>query len=129
LLLRCGFLSQHFIKMNLLFRITLLTCSGLQHSARMILFTFFTATISFIVFGLLLPDYAVLCFFVCLVAMAVGQIVMAVLMKRAGGRSSYIALSIRGVVLVSAILMTIQSLLSMVEAEQHHPGGICGKRD
>jgi uncharacterized membrane protein YfcA len=98
-------------------------------SACMILFTSFTATTSFIVFGLLLPDYAVLCFFIGLVATAVGQIAMGVLMKRAGGRSSYIALSIGGVVLVSAILMTIQSLLSMAEGEQHHAGGICGKGD
>ena len=98
-------------------------------SACMILFTSFTATTSFIVFGLLLPDYAVLCFFVGLFSTAVGQVVLGILMKRAGGRASYIAFSIGFVVFVSALLMTVQSLLSIAAGEHHHAGGICGKGD
>ena len=95
-------------------------------SACMILFTSFTATTSFVVFGLLVPGYSLVCFFVGLVATFIGQIGLGYLMRRAQ-RNSYIAFSIGGVVLLSAILMTIQSLLSIAEGEEHHSGGICGK--
>ena len=97
-------------------------------TACMILFTSFTATTSFVVFGLLVYDYAVICFIIGFLATLVGQIALTYVMKRAG-RNSYIAFSIGGVVLVSAILMTIQSLLSIAEGETHHAGGICGKGD
>lgn len=60
------------------------------------------------------------------VATYIGQIGLGILMKRAQ-RNSYIAFSIGGVVLLSAILMTVQSLLSIAEGEQHQSGGICGK--
>lgn len=102
-------------------------------SACMILFTSFTATTSFVVFGLLIPDYAIVCFVLGLVATTVGQLGLARVMKAAAengtARNSYIAFSIGGVVLLSAILMTIQSLLSMASGETHHTGGICGKGD
>ncbi|GAX10417.1 hypothetical protein FisN_21Lh114 [Fistulifera solaris] len=97
-------------------------------TACMILFTSFTATTSFVVFGLLVYDYAIICFIIGFLATLVGQIALSYVMKRAG-RNSYIAFSIGGVVLVSAILMTIQSLLSIAEGEKHHAGGICGKGD
>ena len=97
-------------------------------SACMILFTSFTATTSFIVFGLLVPDYAKVCFMTGFVATLFGQLGLSYLMKRAQ-RNSYIAFSIGGVVLLSAILMTIQSVLSLAEGESHHSGGICGKDD
>lgn len=95
-------------------------------SACMILFTSFTATTSFVVFGLLDMEYASICFFIGFVATYFGQIGLGILMKRAQ-RNSYIAFSIGGVVLLSALLMTIQSLLSMAEGEHHTSGGICGK--
>jgi uncharacterized membrane protein YfcA len=91
----------------------------------MILFTSFTATTSFFVFGLLDREYAPVCFTIGLVATYFGQIGMNMLLKRAQ-RNSYIAFSIGGVVLLSALLMTIQSLLSMAEGEHHSSGGICG---
>jgi len=97
-------------------------------SACMILFTSFTATTSFVVFGLLIPDYAVACLCIGFAATLVGQIGLSYLMKRAQ-RNSYIAFSIGSVVLLSAFLMTIQSLLSMAAGEHHHAGGICGKGD
>ena len=99
-------------------------------SACMILFTSFTATTSFVVFGLLVPDYAVVCLVVGFCATYAGQIGLTYLMKRYQ-RNSYIAFSIGGVVLLSAFLMTIQSLVSMAEKsnQQHHTGGICGKDD
>jgi len=95
-------------------------------SACMILFTSFTATTSFFVFGLLDPEYAPVCFCVGFIATYFGQIGLSILMRRAQ-RNSYIAFSIGGVVLLSSLLMTIQSLLSMAEGEHHSSGGICGK--
>ncbi|KAL3945588.1 MAG: hypothetical protein SGBAC_000328 [Bacillariaceae sp.] len=94
-------------------------------SACMILFTSFTATTSFFVFGLLDRQYGPICFMIGLIATYFGQIGLSILMKRAQ-RNSYIAFSIGGVVLLSALLMTIQSLLSMAEGEHHKSGGICG---
>ena len=97
-------------------------------SACMILFTSFTATTSFVVFGLLVEDYAVVCLAIGFVATFAGQLGLAYMAKQAQ-RNSYIAFSIGGVVLLSAFLMTVQSVLSMAEGEQHHAGGICGKGD
>jgi len=97
-------------------------------SATMILFTSFTATTSFVAFGLLVFDYGLICLVVGFVATLVGQIGLSYLMKKAQ-RNSYIAFSIGGVVLISAFLMTIQSLISMASGEKHHSGGICGKGD
>jgi len=97
-------------------------------SASMILFTSFTATTSFVAFGLLVFDYGVVCLLVGFVATFVGQIGLTYLMKKAQ-RNSYIAFSIGGVVLLSAFLMTIQSMISMASGEKHHSGGICGKGD
>jgi len=98
-------------------------------SACMILFTSFTATTSFIVFGLLLPDYAMVCVVIGFLATLVGQIVLNRLMKKYN-RNSYIAFSIGAVVLLSAFLMTIQSLVSIAEGgKEGGSGGICGKSD
>lgn len=95
-------------------------------SATMIFFTSFTATTSFIVFGLLVPDYAFVCLFIGFTATYVGQIVLYYLMNKYK-RNSYIAFSIGGVVLLSACLMTIQSMVSLAEGgNHHHSGGICG---
>jgi len=98
-------------------------------AACMILFTSFSATTSFWVFGLLVNDYAVLCFILGFVTTLVGQLCMTYVMKRAGGRNSYIAFSIGLVVLISAILMTLESLLSLAAGEHHHAAGICVKGD
>jgi uncharacterized membrane protein YfcA len=109
---------------NLVYFSRLLKASA--SSACMILFTSFTATTSFFVFGLLDPQYAPVCFGIGFIATYFGQIGLSILMKRAQ-RNSYIAFSIGGVVALSAILMTIQSVLSMAEGEHHKSGGICGK--
>ena len=97
-------------------------------SACMILFTSFTATTSFVVFGLLIWDYSIVCLCIGFLATIVGQVGLSYLMKKYQ-RNSYIAFSIGGVVLLSALLMTIQSLVSMAEHKHHHSGGICGKGD
>jgi uncharacterized membrane protein YfcA len=98
-------------------------------SACMILFTSFTATTSYIVFGLLVTDYAIALLIVGFVSTFAGQVGLSYIMERTGNRYSYIAYSVAIVVLLSAFLMTIQSLLSMAEGEKHHSGGICGKGD
>ena len=95
-------------------------------SACMILFTSFTATSSFIVFGLLIHDYAIVCLIIGFFATYFGQIALYYLMSKYE-RNSYIAFSIGGVVLLSALLMTIQSLVSLAEDGGNHPGGICGE--
>jgi len=97
-------------------------------SACMILFTSFTATTSFVVFGLLTPDYAPFCFTMGFIATFGGQIALNVLMKKFQ-RNSLIAFSIGFVVLLSAFLMTIQSLVSIAEGVKHHSGGVCGAGD
>lgn len=94
-------------------------------SACMILFTSFTATTSFMVFGLVIPDYAPVCFAIGFVATLFGQVGLYYLMKKFN-RNSFIAFSIGGVVLLSAILMTVQSLISIAEGTHHHTGGVCG---
>ncbi|CAN0516050.1 unnamed protein product, partial [Laminaria digitata] len=53
-------------------------------SAVMILYTSFTATTSFVVFGLLQANYAIALFIVGLLATAVGQIVVNHLVKKVG---------------------------------------------
>jgi uncharacterized membrane protein YfcA len=97
-------------------------------TAAMIFFTAFAATTSFVVFGLLIYDYAVMLAFIGFVSTLVGQIGLAYLMKN-NQRNSLIVFSIGGVVLLSAILMTIQSMISMAAGEKHHSGGICGRGD
>lgn len=97
-------------------------------SACMILFTSFTATTSFVVFGLLDPDYAPFCLAMGFVATFGGQLALHYLMQKFQ-RNSLIAFSIGFVVLLSAFLMTIQSLVSLAEGTKHHSGGVCGAGD
>ena len=99
---------------------------GAASSATMILMTSFTATTSYVVFGLLLPDYAIMLATLGFFSTLVGQIGLGYLMKKSQ-RNSLIAFSIGGVVLISAFLMTIQSLIAMASGEKHKSGGICGK--
>jgi uncharacterized membrane protein YfcA len=94
-------------------------------TASMILFTSFTATTSYVVFGLLVPDYAALCLVVGFFSTFAGQMCLMYMMKKSQ-RNSYIGFSIGVVVLLSAVFMTIQSLLSMAAGEHHHSGDISG---
>jgi uncharacterized membrane protein YfcA len=97
-------------------------------SACMILFTSLTATTSFLVFGLLVLDYAIFCFVLGFISTWIGQVALTLLLKN-NPRKSYIAFLIGGVVLISAFLMTIQSIISMAEGKgggkQKEMGGIC----
>ena len=102
-------------------------------SSCMILFTSFSSVTSFAIFDLILWDYAVVCLFVGFFPTLLGQL----LMKRAREagdykehnfeRNSIIAYSIGGVVLLSALLMTIQYVLSIVQLDTggEEQGGVC----
>ena len=81
-------------------------------SACMILYTAFTATISFRVFGLIKYDYATFLFCVGMVSTYIGQIAINKALK-ASGRPSYIVFSIGGVVALSAFFMGMQSIRSL----------------
>jgi uncharacterized membrane protein YfcA len=95
-------------------------------SACMILFTSTTASTSYLVFGLMPIDYCLLCLTIGFLATLVGQLALVFLMKQFN-RSSFIAFSIGFVVLLSAILMTLQSVISLMRGNRHFSGGICGK--
>jgi uncharacterized membrane protein YfcA len=100
-------------------------------SSAMIMFTSFASTTSFIVFGLMLPDFAVTGFVIGFFASLLGQRIMrqARQAKSASGRNfernSYIAFVIGGVVLVSALLMTIQYVLIIVDEPNQDDSGLC----
>lgn len=90
------------------------------HSA-MILFTSFASTSTYYVFGLILKDFAIMGFCVGFFSSLLGQLLMAQARqaRSASGRhferNSYIAFVIGGVVLVSALLMTLQYVFRIVE--------------
>lgn len=81
-------------------------------SACMIIFTSFTATTTFAVYGLLIKDYAIVCMILGLLSTAFGQQIMSRLVKMTN-RNSYIAFSIGVVVSLLAILMTLESVVRL----------------
>jgi uncharacterized membrane protein YfcA len=94
-------------------------------SSCMILFTSFTATSTFSVYGLMIPDYAIACSILGFVATYLGQTFMSRMIANSN-RNSYIAFSIGLVVLLSAILMTLEFVLQLASGETEEVGGICG---
>lgn len=101
------------------------TCDWVNSSLLLQWFRF-TATSSFVVFGLLIHDYAVVCLCVGFTATYCEKIVLYYLTRKYE-RKAYIAFSIGGVVLLSALLMTVQSLVSMAEGGGKLPAMICGE--
>eukprot|EP00540_Astrosyne_radiata_P020084 CAMPEP_0116865202 /NCGR_PEP_ID=MMETSP0418-20121206/25266_1 /TAXON_ID=1158023 /ORGANISM="Astrosyne radiata, Strain 13vi08-1A" /LENGTH=574 /DNA_ID=CAMNT_0004500547 /DNA_START=44 /DNA_END=1769 /DNA_ORIENTATION=- len=93
-------------------------------SACMILFTSFTATTSFLVFGLVIPDYAIFCLIMGFIATVVGQTVMAYLIRKYR-RHSYIAYCIGVVVGISAVCMALESILSLLAGSALRSSGLC----
>jgi uncharacterized membrane protein YfcA len=99
-------------------------------SSAMILFTSFASSTSYVVFGLLLRDYAICSFCVGFFFALLGQKLMqrARQARSASGRqferNSYIAFVIGGVVMVSALLMTIQYVFLIID-EPEDDGGLC----
>ncbi|KAL7545335.1 hypothetical protein ACHAWF_008690 [Thalassiosira exigua] len=98
-------------------------------SACMIFFTSFTATTTFSVYGLMVTDYAIVGAFLGFFATLLGQTLMSRILAKSQ-RNSYIAFSIGFVVLLSAMLMTMESLLRIVSRQNQDEaneefGGIC----
>ena len=98
----------------------------------MILFTSFAASTSFTIFGLLLWDYALVCFCLGFGANLLGLLIMKTARKagKVNGqkfeRNSIIAYTIGCVVLLSALLMTIQYIVNIAHADQlGDDGGLC----
>jgi uncharacterized membrane protein YfcA len=83
-------------------------------SACMILYTSATATVSYMVFGLLIYDNAAACLLIGFFATLAGQTTMTALFQR-HNRNSYIAYSIGLVVALSAAAMTIESIFVIVK--------------
>jgi uncharacterized membrane protein YfcA len=96
-------------------------------TAVMIFLTSFTATTSFVVFGLLDYTYATFCTVLGFLATVLGQLIMGALIQKFK-HVSFIPFAIGIVVAISCILMTIESVLSLVQIEKvetHHQGGLC----
>lgn len=94
-------------------------------SACMILFTSFTATTSFYIFDLLVYDYALWLFLIGFAFTSIGQFGLTYLMRKYN-RNSYIIFSIGAVVGLSAVLMGLQSVISLMWGKGGGSGGsIC----
>ena len=98
--------------------------------AVMILFTSFTATTSFAVFGLLDYNYAAFCILLGFFATLLGQLIMERLIQKFQ-RQSFIVFVVGIVVAISCILLTIESILSLVNShrESHKRFGLCSHRE
>lgn len=94
-------------------------------SACMIFFTSFTATTTFAVYGLLVKDYAVVCVLLGFLSTLLGQTIMNYILGKSK-RNSYIAFSIGFVVLLSALLMTFQSVTHLLsDHADEEMSGLC----
>lgn len=89
--------------------------------AVMIMFTSVAATTMFIAFGTLIWDYAWYFFILGLFTTVIGQFGVSYLVDKYK-RYSYISISIGAVVALSTILMAVQSVFSLVDA-QNAPSG------
>lgn len=87
--------------------------------AVMIMFTSVAATTMFIAFGTLTWDYAIALAVVGLVTTIVGQFGVSYLVEKYK-RVSLVSLSIGAVVALSTVLMAIQSIFSLIDAEEGH---------
>lgn len=100
-------------------------------SSCMTLFTTISTTVEFSIYGLVMWDYAVVCFVIGFCAALFGQRIMAYARDPEGRnfqRNSLIAYSIGGVILISAFLMTVLYVLIMFEIvvpDDSEDGGIC----
>ena len=100
----------------------------------MVLMTSIVSSSTYYIFGLILIDFASVGFVCGLISSFIGAKIMvrARQARSASGRqfdrNSYIAFVIGGVVLVSAILMTIQYVLSIVEGGEDDIRRLCDVR-
>ena len=86
-------------------------------TAVMIMFTSAAATTMFIAFGTLTWDYAIFLFIIGLATTIIGQFGVSYLVKKYK-RTSLVSLSIGAVVAISTILMAIQSIFTLIDAEE-----------
>lgn len=96
-------------------------------AAAMILFTSAAASTSFVVFGLLHVSYGAMFFLLGLVSTAIGQCAVGALAER-HNRQSPIVLSIGSVILLSSLLVgvnTVTTLAGSEAAELFRPHGVC----
>ena len=93
-------------------------------SATMILLTCFTATTSYMVHGELNHHYAVVCLGLGFVSTVVGQLLMDGLLAKYN-RHSFIAYSIALVVGISAVAMTVDSVLAIANGHSRQGVGMC----
>jgi len=95
-------------------------------TAVMILFTSFTATTSFVIFGLLDYSYAFFCITLGFFATLLGQWIMSFLLQKFK-RQSFIVFVIGFVVAISCFLMTVESVLSLTTNGDgsHKQAGLC----
>ena len=98
-------------------------------SSCMTLFTSISATTAFIIYGLVMWDFAAVCITIGFCSALFGQMLMARARNSPGGnfeRNSLIAFSIGSVILLSAFMMTILYVLMIVSFEDDGDnGGIC----
>ena len=104
-------------------------------SSTMVFFTAMLSVSSFAVFNLILWDYAIVCISIGFIASLMGQGIMKTVRqtKTEGSgnfeRNSFIAYCIGGVILLSALLMTMQYVLDGVRYGQNRSvteeGGLC----
>lgn len=100
-------------------------------SSAMILFTSAMSTTSFLIFGLLLPDFGGLGLLIGFFAALLGQTIMrkARQATSASGRNfernSYIAFVIGGIILISALLLTVQYVLMMAQGPDNSESSLC----
>lgn len=89
-------------------------------SAVMILCTSFTATTSYIIYGFMINnDYITLYFIIGFIVTLIGQTIISYIIQKSNNRNSYIIFSIGIIVIISAILMSIQSIESLITHHHH----------
>lgn len=100
-------------------------------SSAMIMFTSLGSTSSYLVFGLILEDFAIAGFCIGFFAAITGHSVMRQARQatspsgRTFERNSFLTFAVGGVVLISALLMTIQYILKIVQEPEQDDGGLC----
>mmetsp|Transcript_127 Transcript_127/g.132 ORF Transcript_127/g.132 Transcript_127/m.132 type:complete len:584 (+) Transcript_127:78-1829(+) len=104
------------IKGPLMLEMGILPIVASANAATMILFTAGTAALSFILFGAVDRDTGILLFVVGIVATGVGQFFLGIAIKRAN-RQSLVVLSMGSVVVLSAILLTMRSIVEVATKE------------
>ncbi len=76
------------------------------------------------VYGELNYQYAAVCVLVGFLCTVLGQVLMQAILGKYN-RNSYIAYSIALVVGISAVAMSIQSIISLSQGYSHHGAGMC----